>query len=130
MSIKWLNKIERPLVRLSKSVVARHYCPKIPQVPGTLGTRANSSPVYSLFSTLIFAIFPSLLWNCSNTYSVPKRIIIWSNFSTFTSLRRTNHFMYKLIGYVILGGEFVFQTFFLIYKSLVGILQTTSEFKK
>jgi hypothetical protein len=27
---------------------ARHYCPKIPQVPGTFGTHANSSPVLTL----------------------------------------------------------------------------------
>ena len=32
------------LVKLPKSAGARHYCPKIPRVPGTLGTRANSSP--------------------------------------------------------------------------------------
>ena len=33
------------VVKLPKSAGARQYCPKIPQVPGTLGTRANSSPV-------------------------------------------------------------------------------------
>ena len=31
-------------VKLSKSAGARDYCPKIPWVTGTLGTRANSSP--------------------------------------------------------------------------------------
>jgi hypothetical protein len=29
---------------LPKSAGARHYRPKIPRVPGTLGTHANSSP--------------------------------------------------------------------------------------
>ena len=33
------------VVKLPKSAGARHYCPKSLPVPGTLGTRANSSPV-------------------------------------------------------------------------------------
>ena len=32
------------LVKFPKSAGARHSCPKIPRVPGTLGTCANSSP--------------------------------------------------------------------------------------
>ena len=32
------------LVKLPKPAGAGQYCPKIPRVPGTLGTRANSSP--------------------------------------------------------------------------------------
>ena len=32
------------VVKLPKSAGTRHYCPKIPRVPGTLDTRANSSP--------------------------------------------------------------------------------------
>jgi hypothetical protein len=32
------------IAKLTKSAGTRHYCPKIPQVPGTLGTRSNSSP--------------------------------------------------------------------------------------
>ena len=35
------------VVKLPKSAGARQYCSKIPRVPGTLGTLANSSPVKS-----------------------------------------------------------------------------------
>ena len=39
--------VTQPYVeKLPKSAGARHYCPKIRQVPGTPGTRAKSSPVY------------------------------------------------------------------------------------
>ena len=34
------------VVKLPKSAGARHYCPNILRVPGTLCTRANSSPEY------------------------------------------------------------------------------------
>ena len=37
-------------VKLPKSAGARHYCPKILQVPGTPGTRANSNPEFGKFS--------------------------------------------------------------------------------
>ena len=33
-------------VKLPKSANARQYCPKIREIPGTLGTPANSSPEY------------------------------------------------------------------------------------
>ena len=45
-SLKLKGVIQHYAVKLPKSAGARHYCPKIPRVPGTLGTRANSSPVY------------------------------------------------------------------------------------
>ena len=40
-----MGATQQYVVKLPKSAGARHYCPKILQVPGTLGTRANSSPV-------------------------------------------------------------------------------------
>ena len=43
-SSKFKGETEHYVVKLPKSAGARHYCPKILQVLGTLGTRANSSP--------------------------------------------------------------------------------------
>ena len=43
-SSKFKGAIQHYVVKLSKSAGTRHYCPKIQRVPGTLGTRANSSP--------------------------------------------------------------------------------------
>ena len=43
-SSKFNGATQHYVVKLPKSASARHYCPKIPQVPGNLGTRANSSP--------------------------------------------------------------------------------------
>ena len=37
------------VVKLPKSAGARQYCPKIPWVPGTLGTCGNSSPDFDNF---------------------------------------------------------------------------------
>ena len=47
-SSKFKGATQHYLVKLPKSAGARHYCPKTPRVPGTLGTRANSSPVSSV----------------------------------------------------------------------------------
>ena len=44
-SSKFKGATQHYVVKLPKSAGARHYCPKILRVPGTLGTRANSSPV-------------------------------------------------------------------------------------
>ena len=41
-SSKFKGATQHYLVKLPKSAGARHYCPKILRVPGTLGTRANS----------------------------------------------------------------------------------------
>ena len=38
------GEIQHYVVKLPKSAGTRQYCSKIPRVPGTLGTRANSSP--------------------------------------------------------------------------------------
>ena len=43
-SLNFMGETQHYVVKLPKSVGARHYCPKIPRVPGTLGIRANSSP--------------------------------------------------------------------------------------
>ena len=43
-SSKFKGATQLYIVKLQKSAGATHYCPKIPRVPGTLGTRANSSP--------------------------------------------------------------------------------------
>jgi hypothetical protein len=43
-SSKFKGATQHYLVKLPKSAGARHDCPKIAQVPGTLGIRANSSP--------------------------------------------------------------------------------------
>ena len=43
-SSKFKGATKHYAVKLSKSAGARDYCPKIPWVTGTLGTRANSSP--------------------------------------------------------------------------------------
>ena len=43
-SSKFKGETQHNVAKLPKSVGARYYCPKIPRVPGTLGTRANSSP--------------------------------------------------------------------------------------
>ena len=43
-------------VKLPKSAGARQYCPKIPQVPGIFGTRANSSPVFFLLNCLLTVV--------------------------------------------------------------------------
>ena len=43
-SSKFKGATQHYVVKLRKPAGARHYCPKIPWVPGTLGTRANSSP--------------------------------------------------------------------------------------
>ena len=40
-STKIFSVKTRSVVKLPKSTGARHYCPKIPWVPGTLGTLAN-----------------------------------------------------------------------------------------
>ena len=44
------------VVKLPKSAGARHYCPKILRVPGTLGTCANSSPGIGNFQFWLFLI--------------------------------------------------------------------------
>jgi hypothetical protein len=44
-SSKFKGATKDYIVKVPKSAGARHYCPKIPQVPGTLGTRANLSLV-------------------------------------------------------------------------------------
>ena len=41
---KFKGATQHYIVKLPKSVGARHYCPTIPQMLGTLGTRANLSP--------------------------------------------------------------------------------------
>ena len=46
---KLKGETQHYVVKLTKSAGARHYCLKIPRVPGTLGTRANSSPDYPNF---------------------------------------------------------------------------------
>ena len=43
-SSKFKGETQHYVVKLPKSAGARHYCPKILRVPGTLGTHANSSP--------------------------------------------------------------------------------------
>ena len=43
-SSKFKGATQHYVVELTKPVGATHYCPKIPRVPGTIGTRANSSP--------------------------------------------------------------------------------------
>ena len=48
-SSKFKGATQLYIVKLQKSAGATHYCPKIPRVPGTLGTRANSSPEKSTF---------------------------------------------------------------------------------
>ena len=45
-SSKFKGATQHYVVKLPKSAGARHYCPKIQRVPGTHGTRANSSPVF------------------------------------------------------------------------------------
>ena len=51
-SSKFKGETQPYVVKLPKSVGARHYCPKIPLVPGTLGAHANSSPgVGNLFKS-------------------------------------------------------------------------------
>ena len=44
-SSKFKGETQRYVVKLPKSAGARHYCTKIPRVPGTLSTRANSVSV-------------------------------------------------------------------------------------
>jgi len=46
-SSKFKGATQHYAVKLPKSAGAIHYCPKSLQVPGTLGTRANSSPEYT-----------------------------------------------------------------------------------
>ena len=41
---KFMGATQHYVVKLPKSAGARHYYSKIPRVPGTLGTRAKSSP--------------------------------------------------------------------------------------
>ena len=43
-SSKLKGETQHYVVKLPKAGYAKQYCPKILQVPGTLGTRANSSP--------------------------------------------------------------------------------------
>ena len=43
-SSKFKGVTQSYVVKLSKSVCARYYCPKSQRVPDTPGTRANSSP--------------------------------------------------------------------------------------
>ena len=48
-SSKFKGETQYYVVKLPKSAGARHYCPKIWRMPGTLGTRANSSPEWCSF---------------------------------------------------------------------------------
>jgi hypothetical protein len=48
-SSKFKGATEHYVVKLPKSTGARHYYPKNPRLPGTLGTGANSSPESMLF---------------------------------------------------------------------------------
>jgi len=43
-SSKFKGATQHYVVKLPKSTGASNYCPKIPQMPGTLVTQANSSP--------------------------------------------------------------------------------------
>ena len=43
-SSNFKGETQHYVVKLPKSAGAGQYCPKIPRVPATLGTRANSSP--------------------------------------------------------------------------------------
>jgi hypothetical protein len=43
-SSKFKGETQHYVIKLPKSAGARHYGPKIQRVPGTLGTRADSSP--------------------------------------------------------------------------------------
>jgi len=56
-SSKFKGATQHYVVKLPKSAGARHYCPKIQGVPGTLGTRANSSPVSAWKSYQTEAVF-------------------------------------------------------------------------
>ena len=42
-SSKFKGATQHYVVKLPKSAGARYYCPKVPRVPGTLGTRSSSS---------------------------------------------------------------------------------------
>ena len=71
-SSKFKGVTQPYVVKLPKYVGARHYCLKIRQVPGTPGTRANSSPettgAKSLLSILIYILWcGSLLWKFETT---------------------------------------------------------------
>ena len=57
ISLNFKGKTQHYVVKLPKSTAARQYCPKIPRVPGTLGTHANSSP-----TTIIRLHGSSMLW--------------------------------------------------------------------
>ena len=67
-SSKFKGETQHYVVKLPKSAGARHYCPKILRVPGTLGTHANSSPVEQpkLYFSKITLL---LLSKCKKCYS-------------------------------------------------------------
>ena len=52
-SSKFKSETQPYVVKLPKSKGASKYCPKIQRVPGTLGTRANSSLEYHRIVVLL-----------------------------------------------------------------------------
>ena len=65
-----MDATQHYVVKLPKSVDARHYCPKMPRVPGTLGTRANKSPESTFILKQCFArsLIDTILGGHSNGF--------------------------------------------------------------
>ena len=87
-SSKFKGATQHYVVKLPKSAGARHYCPKIQRVPGTLGTRANSSPAFRnkyMIYYIEVLLTESMLWQkCKIKRSKLFKIPVGFSYYSFT----------------------------------------------
>ena len=77
-SSKFKNETQAYVAKLPKSTGARYYCPKIPQVPGTPGTRVNSSTdQHGPPFTFLYVIYVHICMTLSSvsTFFSRKRLV-------------------------------------------------------
>ena len=84
-SSKFKGGTQPYVVKLPKSAGARHYCPNILRVPGTLGTRANSSPDKYVYKDLVHLAIMYLTFSkcciCSKKQGIRSKSLLVASLS-------------------------------------------------